>query len=187
MGRLIYCLNVSLDGFIETAERSLEWTMMDDELHQWFNDQERTFDASLYGRRIYELMNGHWPHALSDPTVTGVEHEYAQIWNAVPKIVFSSSLDAVEGNARLVRGGDVTEELERVREEFPGDLNVGGATLAASFIRAGLVDEYRLVVHPVVIGGGTPFFPALDAPLRLRLTDTHQFSSGVVYEAYERL
>ena len=151
MGKLVYCLNVTLDGFIEAPDHSLEWSTMDEELHSWFNEQERTFDASLYGRRLYELMNAYWPTAEADPNGTEVTREYARIWNAVPKMVFSSSLTSVEGNARLIRGADVTEELAKLRAEFPGDLNVGGATLAASFIRAGLVDEYRLVVHPVIL------------------------------------
>jgi dihydrofolate reductase len=175
---------VSVDGFIETLDHSLDWTIVDDEVHTWFNDQERGFDASLYGRRLYELMNAHWPTGDTDPASTETMREYARIWQAIPKIVFSSSLESVEGNARLVRG-DVGEELARIRAEFPGDLNVGGATLAASFIRRGLVDEYRLIIHPVVLGAGTPFFPPLDGPLRLRLTDTHRFSSGVVYQGYE--
>jgi dihydrofolate reductase len=101
----------------------------------------------------------------------------------MPKIVFSSSLERVEGNSRLVRG-DVGDELARVRQEFDGDLAIGGPTLAAEFIRRGLVDEYRLVVHPVILGAGTPFFPELDTPIRLRQTETRTFGSGVVYVGY---
>ena len=185
MGRLTYSLNVSLDGFVETPDHSLDWADVDDEVHTWFNDQARGLDAELYGRRMYELMNAYWPHGETDPDGTATTREYSRIWKATPKIVFSSSLDSVEGNARLVRGGDVAEELARVREEFPGDLGVGGATLAASFIRRGLVDEFRLVVHPVVLGSGTPFFPTLDEPLRLKLTETKRFASGVTYLGYE--
>ena len=184
MGKLIYSLNVSLDGFVETPDHSLEWANVDDEVHQWFNDQARGITASLYGRRMYELMNGYWPNGETDPDATATTRDFSRIWKATPKIVFSSSLDAVEGNARLVRGGNVADELARVREAFPGDLDIGGATLAASFIRRGLVDEFRLLVHPVVLGSGTPFFPALESPLRLRLTDTHRFASGVVYQGY---
>ena len=178
MGRLIYCLNVSLDGFIETPDRGLEWTLVDDELHSWFNDQSRGIQASLYGRRLWEVMAAYWPTAESNPSATEVEREFARIWNVSPKIVFSSSLEDVAHNARLVRG-DVNAVLEEVRGEFDGDLEVGGANLAGQFVRRGLVDEYRLVVHPVVLGAGTPFWPHLDVPLRLRLTETHTFSSGV--------
>jgi dihydrofolate reductase len=183
MGKLIYMLNVSLDGYVETPDHSLDWAVVDDELHSWFNDQTRALDASLYGRRQYELMAAHWPTAESDPSTTETEREFARLWNAMPKIVFSSTLESVEWNSRLVRG-DVGEELARVRTEFDGDLDVGGATLASAFIRRGLVDEYRLVVHPVILGAGTPFWPKLDSPIRLRLTETHRFASGVLYLGY---
>jgi dihydrofolate reductase len=185
MGRLIYSLNVSLDGFVETPDHSLDWAIVDHELHTWFNDQTRSLEASLYGRRMYELMNAYWPHGETDPNATAPEREFSRIWKAMPKLVFSSSLDSVDGNARLIRGGDVAEELARLREEFPGDLDIGGATLAASFIRRGLVDEFRLLVHPVVLGSGTPFFPQLETPIRLRLRESRGFESGVTYLGYE--
>ena len=183
MGKLIYSLNVSLDGYIETPDHSLEWATIDDELHTWFNDQTRQLDASIYGRRMYELMNGYWPSAETDPAATDVEREFARIWKDLPKIVFSSTLKTVEGNSRLARG-DVTEELTRLRAEFEGDLDVSGPTLASAFVRRGQVDEYRLVVLPVVLGAGTPFFPKLETPIRLRLIDTRIFASGVAYQAY---
>jgi dihydrofolate reductase len=183
MGKLIYLLNVSLDGFVETPDHSLDWAIVDDELHSWFNGQERAVDAMLYGRGLWETMSSHWPTAESDPSATETEKEYARLWAETPKIVFSSTLETVEGNARLVRG-DVGDELAKARQEFGGDLGVGGATLASSFIRAGLVDEYRLVVHPVVIGQGTPFFPKVDHPLQLRPIDSKRFESGVLYLAY---
>jgi dihydrofolate reductase len=183
LGKLIYLMNVSLDGYIETPNHSLDWTVVDDELHTWFNHQTRQLDASLYGRRLYELMAAHWPTGESDPSATEPMREFARIWNAMPKIVFSSTLESVEWNSRLVRG-DVGEELARLRSEFDGDLAVAGPTLASAFIRRGLVEEYRLVVHPVILGGGTPFWPQLDAPIRLRLTETHRFASGVLYLGY---
>jgi dihydrofolate reductase len=184
MGKLIYCLNVSADGFIETHDRSLDWTAVDDELHTWFNDFTRELDASLYGRRLYELMADYWPNGEHDPAATEPMREFARLWNRMPKIVFSSTLASVDHNSRLVRG-DPEDELARLREEFPGDLDVGGATLASAFIRRGLVDEYRLLVHPVAIGGGLPFFPPdLDEPLRLRLTETRRFASGVQLMTY---
>lgn len=183
MGKVIYSLNVSLDGYVETPDHRLDWANVDDELHQWFNNQSRQLDASLYGRRLYELMSGYWPTAESDPEATGPMHEFARIWLATPKIVFSSTLDSVDWNSRLVRG-DIGEELARLREEFDGDMEVGGPTLAHAFIRRGLVDEYRLLVHPVILGSGTPFFPRLDSPIPLQLTETHRFHSGVTYLGY---
>ena len=184
MGRLIYSLNVSLDGFVETPDHSLAWANVDDELHTWFNDQARELAASLYGRRMYELMSSYWPHARSDPDATEPMRDFARIWAATPRIVFSSSLDSVDFNSRLVRG-DIADELARVRTEFDGDMDVSGATLAASFIRRGLVDEYRLLVHPVVLGAGTRFFPEVASPIALRRTATKRFDSGVVYVGYE--
>ncbi|MCI0344968.1 MAG: dihydrofolate reductase family protein [Chloroflexi bacterium] len=179
-GRLIYALNVSLDGYVETPDHSLDWANVDDELHTWFNDRARSLSASLYGRRMYELMAGYWPAAEADPAATEPMRDFARIWLATPKFVFSSSLTSVDWNSRLVRG-DVGDVLAGIRAEFDGDLDVGGPTLAAAFIRRGLVDEYQLIIHPVVLGAGTPFFPGLDRPIGLRLVDSRTFASGVVY------
>jgi dihydrofolate reductase len=184
MGKLIYCLNVSLDGFIETVDHGLDWALVDDELHTWFNEQTRSLDASLYGRRLYEVMAAYWPTAESDPAATETEREFARIWNATPKIVFSTTLDSVGPGCRLV-AGDVGDRLAELRSEFSGDLEVGGPTLASAFIERGLVDEYRLVVHPVVLGAGTPFFPTLRDRIGLRLLETRNFRSGVMYLGYE--
>lgn len=183
MGSLIYTLNVSLDGYIETPDRSLLWTTVDEELLTWFNDRTRELAASLYGRRLYEVMAAYWPTGDSNPESTDAMREFARFWNATPRFVFSTSLIAVEGNSRLVRG-DVGDVLEQVRTEFDGDVEVGGANLAAQFIRHGLVDEYRMLVHPVILGAGTPFFPPLPSPLDLELRETRRFASGVMYLWY---
>ena len=184
MGRLIYAMNVSLDGFIETPDHSLDWTSVDDELHGWFNDRFREIGASFYGRRLYEVMAAHWPTAQEDPTAGPVELEFARIWNATPRIVFSSTLERVDWNSRLVRG-DPIGELARVRSEVQGDIEVAGPTLAANFVQAGLVDVYQLIVHPVILGAGKPFFPPLATPIKLRLIETQTFASGVTYLGYE--
>ena len=183
MGRLIYLMNVSLDGYIETTDHSLDWTTVDDEMHGWFNDELRGTEALFYGRRLYERMNAHWPTAESDPTATDVMLDFARIWNPKPKLVFSRSLERVDGNARLVRA-DSDEDYARLKAEFDGELEVCGPTLAAGFIRRGLVDEYRLVVHPVILGAGTPYFPRLERPLRVRLAETRTFASDAVLLRY---
>jgi dihydrofolate reductase len=185
VGKLIYTMNVSLDGFTETPDRGLGWSIVDDEVHSWFNDELRTIDASLYGRRLYEVMAAYWPTGETDPDATETTREFARIWNATPRFVFSTTLDDVQWNSRLVQG-DVGEALARIRDEFDGDLEVGGPTLAAEFIKRNLVDEYRLVVHPVVLGAGRPYFPPLDEPIRLRLLETRTFTSGVHYLSYGR-
>jgi dihydrofolate reductase len=184
MGKVVYLMNVSLDGFIETPDHSLDWAKVDDELHSWFNDRMRETDVSVYGRRLWEVMAAHWPTGESDPNSTEPMREFARFWNATPKVVFSHELESLEHGARLVRG-DVGEELAKLQREFDGEIDVGGPTLAAQFIERGLVDEYRLVVHPVVLGAGTPFFPPGVAPFDLRMTDTRTFASGAIYLAYE--
>jgi dihydrofolate reductase len=180
MGKVIFLMNVSLDGYIETPDHSLDWTITDDELHTWFNERLRSTEVSVYGRRLFEVMNAHWPTADSDPTATGPMLEFGRIWNAKPKVVVSSSMQAAPPGWRLT-SGDPETILEELRRDFSGDLEIGGPTLAAGFIRRGLVDEYELVVHPVILGGGTPFFPDLERPAGLRLLETRTFSSGVVY------
>jgi dihydrofolate reductase len=185
MGKLVYLMNVSLDGFVETPEHGLDWTVVDDELHGWFNDRIREAGAFVYGRRLYEVMSAYWPTAEADPAATPVMLEFARIWNPKPKVVFSSTLSTVNWNSRLA-SGDVGPELERMRREIDGELQVAGPTLAAQFIKRDLVDEYRLVVHPVTIGAGTPYFPPLDRPLALELFDTRRFASGAVYLGYRR-
>ena len=183
MGRLIYTLNTSVDGFVETTDHGLDWSVGDDELLGWFTHRARGLDASLYGRRLYETMSSYWPTAHTDPAVTETGLEFQRQWLRIPKIVFSSTLDSVDWNSRLVRG-DVGDELALLREEFDGDFEVGGATLAAEFIRRGLVDRFELITHPVIIGSGTPYLPHLDERIRLRLTDSRAFACGVMYRGY---
>ena len=183
MGKIVYLMNVSLDGFIETPDHGLDWTVVDEELHYWFNDQTRATAVMVYGRRLYETMAAYWPTGVSNPDSTPAMVEFAKIWNQTPIVVFSTTLDSVVANGRLERGG-LVEVVERLRAEVDGEISVGGPTLAAQLIPAGLVDEYRIVVHPVVIGAGKPFFPPLDTPLELRLLETRTFESGATYLAY---
>jgi len=182
--RLIYSLSVSLDGFMESPSRGLDWAIIDDELHRYFNDEAREQSAFLYGRRMYELMAGYWPTADQDTSIPAYMAEWAEIWREKPKVVFSRTLGAVEWNSRLVRG-DVGEEITRLKAEPGGDLSIGGASLATEAIRRGLVDDYRLLVHPVILGSGTRFFPSLEERIELRLASTRTFSSGVVLLHYQ--
>jgi len=183
MGKLIYTLNVSLDGYIETPNHGLDWSTIDEELHSWFNDQMRPLSASLYGRRLYEVMAAYWPTAENDPEGTDVTRDYARIWNATPRFVFSRTLEQVDHNSKLVRG-DVAEVLSEIRGEIDGDLEVAGADLAGQFVQRGLVDEFHLVIHPVVLGAGTPYWPTLDAPRRLRPIGGRRFASGAELRSY---
>jgi dihydrofolate reductase len=182
MRKVIYLMNVSLDGFIEGPNRELDWTRIDEELHSFFNDQQRDMDTLLYGRRLYETMI-YWETAEADPSISEVEREFARIWKNSAKIVFSKTLEQVQGNARLVRG-DIAAEITKLKQQPGKELEVGGPNLASTVMQLGLIDEYRLVVHPVVLGRGTPFFPALADKINLRLVETRTFGSGVVYLRY---
>jgi dihydrofolate reductase len=183
MGKLVYSMNVSLDGFVDTVDHQLDWIRMDDELHTWFNDQARASEAELYGRRMYEVMTAYWPNGETDPNGTPATIEFARIWNPKPKIVFSRTLRSVEWNSRLVEG-DVGEILATIRRDHPGELSVSGPTLAGEFARRDLIDEYRLVVHPVILGDGTPYLATMDRRIELELIDERPFGSGVRYLGY---
>jgi dihydrofolate reductase len=182
MRRLVYSMGVSLDGFIAGPDGDIDWSAPGEELHRFHNQQARELGAHLCGRRLYEVMR-YWETADQNPSLPDHELEFARIWQALPKIVFSKTLDSVEGNARLVRDG-VVEEVARLKEQPGQDLAVGGAGLASTLIEAGLVDEYRLFVSPVILGAGTPYFPALGHRIELELVETRTFSSRVVYARY---
>lgn len=181
MRELIYSMAVSLDGFIDYPNDALA---PDEELHAFYNEQARESGTELYGRRLYGLMAGYWPTADANPAATDLEVEFARIWRDLPKVVVSTTLERVDWNSRLVRG-NVADEVGRLKEQPGKDIFAGGPNLAATLIKLGLVDEYRLFVHPVVTGGGTPFFPAVDEIIATRLVETRNFGSGVVYLRYQ--
>jgi dihydrofolate reductase len=184
MRKVIYAEMVSIDGFIEGPNQELDWHLIDEELHRHFNELENTIDIHLYGRRLYENMAAYWPSADENPSAPEFEVEYARIWRNQPKIVFSKTLQQVDYNARLVR--EVNPREIRLLKEQPGkDMSLGGAELAATFMKLGLIDEYQLYVNPVVVGGGTSMFPALNDPLSLQLLETRTFDSGVVLLRYQ--
>jgi dihydrofolate reductase len=183
--KVIYSMGVSLDGFVAGPHGEIDWSAPDQELHRFHNQQTRELDAHLCGRRLYEVMR-YWDTADTDPSLAGAELEFAGIWKALPKIVFSTTLEEVDGNARLATG-DVAETIAELTDQ-PGEaLAIGGAGLAAAAIERDLVDEYGLFVSPVVLGGGTPYFPARREPLDLELVQTRTFASRVVYLRYRRV
>ena len=183
MGRVVHLMNVSVDGYVDHPQLGLDWTAVDDELHGFFNDHERELGAMVYGRRLWETMAGYWPTAEADPDATPVMREYARLWNAVPKVVVSRTLDRVEHGARLER--ELVPVLRELRDTVDGEIDLGGPTTAVDAYRAGLVDAVRLVIHPIVLGRGTRFFPELDTPLRLRPTDERTFANGARYLAFD--
>jgi dihydrofolate reductase len=184
MRKLIYSMTVSLDGFIAGPGGNIDWSAPDDELHQFHNDQVRELGAHLLGRRLYETML-YWETADEDPAQPAVMLDFARIWKPLPKIVFSSTLEHVEGNATLASRG-VADEVMRLKQEPGGDLAVGGAGLAAELIDRDLIDDYRLFVSPVILGAGTPCFPAREQRIGLELLETRTFGGRVVYLHYVR-
>ena len=177
-------MSVSADGFIEGPDGDFSWTEPSEELFRFHTDRVRQLGAHLCGRRLYESML-YWETADQGASLGIDGREFAEIWQELPKVVFSTTLESVEGNARLARDS-VPEEVRRLKEQVDGDLEVGGAALAADCIGLDLVDEYRLFVYPVIVGGGKPFFPSTHASLELELVETRLFASRVAYLRYER-
>ena len=184
MRKIIVMLSVSLDGFFAGPDGELDWHLVDDELHTHFNDVLRGMSVFLDGRVSYELMAEFWPTADRDPDSSAPMVEFAGIWRDMPKLVYSTTLQRADWNTTVVRDV-VPEEVRALKAEPGGDMALGGAVLAAAFQRHGLVDEYRLYVHPVVLGEGRPLF-ASGTPVRLQLVQTRTFGNGVVLLRYER-
>jgi dihydrofolate reductase len=185
MRKIILMMSVSVDGFIEGPNREIDWHMVDEELHRHFNEQASAMGGFLSGRVTHELMAGFWPTADQDPASTEPMVEFSRIWRDKPKIVFSKTLERADWNTTIVRGV-VPEEIQKLKAEPGGDLSLGGADLAAAFMRHGLIDEYRIYVHPVVIGRGKPLFQPSNNRFSLRLAGTRTFGNGVVLLHYQR-
>ncbi len=183
MRRVTYSMGVSLDGYIAGPDGRFDWTAPDEEVFQSHIDEIRGVGVHLLGRKLYETML-YWETADQDQTLDDAEREWAALWKPLPKVVFSTTLSAVQGAARLASGG-LAEEIERWRAEpGEGDIAIGGATLAAEATALGLIDEYRARVYPVLVGGGIPFFPRRERRVELELVQTRTFRSGVVYLRY---
>jgi dihydrofolate reductase len=184
MRKLTFGMNVSLDGYIAAPGDDLGWSVPSDELFQWWSDRVEATGLALYGRKLWQTMSSHWPTADQQPGATPAQIEFARRWRDMPKVVFSRTTRAVDWNARLVTGDAVTE-ITRLKTEDGARMDVGGATLAAAAMRAGLIDEYVMVTHPVLVGGGTPFFTALDKWVNLNLVETRTCPDGVLLTRYE--
>ena len=184
MRKLTFGMNLSLDGYIAAPGDDLGWSVMSDELFQWWSDRVGATGLALYGRRLWEGMSSHWPTADQQHGATPAQIEFARNWRDTPKVVFSSTVDKVDWNTRLVKG-DAVAEITRLKAGDGGPMRVGGATLAGAAMRAGLIDEYALATYPVLVGSGTPFFTALDSWVNLNLVETRTFPGGVVLTRYE--
>ncbi len=183
-GILIYSMSVSVDGFIADREGGFSWSVPDEEQFRFHVTQTRELGGLLLGRRLYETMLV-WE---TDPSMrdTELDAAFADTWCAIPKIVFSRTLDTVQGNARLAEAS-VAEEAAAALGATDKDVAIGGAGLAAVAIEFGLVDELRMFRHPVIVGGGTPFLPPVTKDVALELIETRTFGSPVIYERYARV
>jgi dihydrofolate reductase len=183
MRSVTYSMGASLDGYIVGPDGGFDWTVPDAEVFRFWIDDIREVGVHLMGRRLYETML-YWETADQDQSLDDAEREWAALWKPLPKVVFSTTLSAVQGNARLA-SGSLAEEIERLRAEpGEGDIAIGGATLAAEAAALGLIDEYRVMVYPVLVGGGIPYFPQRERRVDLELVETRTFSSKVVYLRY---
>ena len=186
MRSVTYSMGTSLDGYIvgpggEIGEITAE--APDEEIWRLVMDEIRRVDVHLMGRRLYETML-YWETADQEQSLDDSEIEWTSLWNPLPKVVFSTTLSAVQGNARLASGG-LAEEIERLRAEpGEGDIAIGGATLAAEAAALDLIDEYRIRVYPVLVGGGIPYFPRAERRVELELVEARTFSSKIVYLRY---
>jgi dihydrofolate reductase len=183
MRKLVYSMLVSLDGYVAGPDGSIDFAIPDEDLHRVANDGVREAEVELYGRRMWDVMASHWPTADQDPELDEWDHEFARLWQATDKIVFSRTLSEVEHGARLV-SSDPVEEIRRLKEGDGGTLAISGPTIAAPAVQAGLVDEYQLFLHPVILGGGLPYLPPSESKLELELAEERRFDSGVTFLRY---
>jgi dihydrofolate reductase len=182
MAKLIYSAITSLDGYVADEEGNFDWAAPDEEVHSFVNELERPVGTYLYGRRMYEVM-AYWETADAVVDLPPFEQDYAEIWQAADKIVYSKTLETVpSARTRIERDFD-PGAVRQLKASAGRDITVGGPDLAGQALRAGLVDELQLFVSPVVVGGGTHFLPR-DVQLKLELLDERRFGSGAVYLHY---
>jgi dihydrofolate reductase len=182
MAKLIYSAIASLDGYVADEGGGFGWAKPDEEVHRFVNELERPIGTYLYGRRMYEVMV-YWQTAETAADQPTAPQDYAEIWRAADKVVYSSTLDAVSSERTRIERTFDPEAVEQVKADASSDISVGGPELAGHALRAGLVDELHLFLTPVIIGGGNPALPD-DVRLDLELVDERRFSGGVVHLHY---
>jgi len=182
MGRLIYSGIMSLDGYTVDEDGSFQWAAPDEEVHAFVNDLQRPVGTYLYGRRMYETMR-FWETADTMPDEPPVVRDYTAIWQAADKVVYSTTLQTVTTRrTRIERSLDL-DALRAMKADSDRDITIGGPTLAATVVAAGLIDEYQLFLTPIIVGGGTPFLPR-DVRTGLEFVDERRFAGGVVHLRY---
>ncbi|WP_250297756.1 MULTISPECIES: dihydrofolate reductase family protein [unclassified Streptomyces] len=185
MRKIVLTMSMSLDGYSEGPDRDISWHRVDDEVHRHINAYLATMGGFLHGRVTHELMAGFWPTADADPASPEPVKEFAALWRGMPKTVYSRTLERADWNTTVVREV-VPEEVRALKARPGGDLSLGGARLAASFMAHGLIDEFHIYVHPVLVGGGTRLFPDAGATAGLDLVESRTFGNGVVLLYYRR-
>jgi dihydrofolate reductase len=182
VAKLIYSAITSLDGYVADTDGTFQWAAPDEEVHAFVNDLEREIGTALYGRRMYEVMVA-WEHPETFADDHPITRDYAQIWQAADKVVFSTTLETVSSERTRIERRFEPDEVRRLKVDSDRDLSVGGPTLAAEALRTGLVDECHLFLTPIVVGGGTASLPD-GVRLGLELLDERRFANGVVHLHY---
>jgi dihydrofolate reductase len=185
MGRLIYSMIQSLDGYVADAAGDFDWAEPDESVHTFANQLQRPIGTNLYGRRMYEVMSA-WETLGTEGDEPAYIEEFGELWRASDKVVYSTTLSAVSAARTRIEHAFEPDAVRRMKDAHEGDISIGGPTLAAQAIAAGLVDEYQLFVVPVVVGGGTRCLPD-GTRLDLRLVDQRQFDNGMMYLSYRPL
>jgi len=182
MAKLIYSTITSLDGYVADKDGTFDWAAPDEEVHSFVNDLERKVGTYLYGRRMYKVMR-YWESAHAVTDQPPVEQDFAKIWRAADKVVYSMTLETVSSARTRIKRGFDPETIRRMNAQAERDISVGGPDLAAQALKAGLVDECHLFVTPIVVGGGKRSLPP-NVRLELELLDERRFAGGVVYLRY---
>ncbi|HEX4404414.1 MAG TPA: dihydrofolate reductase family protein [Polyangia bacterium] len=187
MARVVYMQSVSLDGFVETPDHEIDWTAPSPELERVLLEDVKNVSVFLHGRRTYDLMASVWPTADASPGASPFVAAFAPVWRDTPKVVFSRSARDVAWNSRLVTT-DAARAVAALKAEHGGEMWLGGPDLAATFVPLGLIDEYRVNLRPFVLGAGTPYLPAMDRRVALRLIEPPRtFPDGGVMLRYAPL
>ncbi len=188
MGSFVYWMNVSLDLKIEQVpgdHGAGEWLRIDEELHEEFNTQARDLAMMVQGRVFYEIMEAAWPTYRDDASLPQVMRDYGEIWTTIPKVLVSHSRDTADFNTRVIGGSDAIDQLAALRAGTEGRIGVGGADIATQLLRAGLLDELLLFVHPTILGFGRPLFDDYDRPVDLHPVEQKSFGSGVSMQRFD--
>ncbi len=184
MGKIVFSMNITLDGYFEGPNHELDWSIVDGEMHDFYADQLNSADVILFGRVTYKMMKDYWPTAPSDPQVTSGMLNFANALNPMKKIVYSTTLKDPGWNTQVI-SKFTPDDAVRLKSEYTGKILLGSASIFLAFLRNGLVDEIQLMVHPVAIGKGTPLFSGLDGGIKLDYQWSKTLHSGAVVLCYQ--